>query len=180
MAQNGIDYLLEQHKTVTNLIDAVRNGPRESRQDNFDQLRELLAVHETAEELILRPITRHEVPGGDTVADARMAEENEAKKVLAGLEKMDATSEEFLTAFAGFAQDVITHANNEESQEFPLVREHQNSEALADLGESLEKAEKAAPTHPHPSAKTTAANAVMGPFAAMVDKVRDAMSGASH
>src|ERR687885_329359 len=37
-------------------------------------------------------------------------------------------------------------------------------------------AEKMAPTHPHPSAKTTAMNYVAGPFAAMLDRARDAFS----
>lgn len=180
MAQNGIEFLIGQHQRVQQLLDAVANAPSESRQQTFDELRELLAVHETAEELILRPVTRRDVPGGDVVADARMAEENEAKKVLADLEKMDASSQEFLTAFGAFAKDVLEHAHNEESYEFPLVREHEDSDALSSMGEALEKAEKMAPTHPHPSAKTTTANAVMGPFAAMVDKVRDALSGASR
>lgn len=180
MAHNGINFLLGQHQKVSQLIEAVRDGTGQARQDYFDQLRELLAVHETAEELILRPITRTEVPGGDMVADARMAEENEAKKVLADLEKMDVDSTEFTTAFANFADDVLAHAHNEETYEFPLVREHQDPQALETMGEALERAEKAAPTHPHPSAKTTTAAAVMGPFAAMVDKVRDALSGASR
>lgn len=180
MERDGIEFLLGQHQQVTQLIDAVRNGPVDGRQDNFDRLRELLAVHETAEELILRPVTRHEVPGGDVVADARMAEENEAKKVLADLEKMDVATEDFVAAFAAFSEDVLAHANNEESYEFPLVREHQDSEALAKMADQLDKAEKAAPTHPHPSAKTTTANVVMGPFAALVDKVRDGLSGSSH
>lgn len=179
MAQNGIDFLIAQHQQVTQLIEAVRTGPAEGRQESFDRLREMLAVHETAEELILRPITRSEVPDGDVVADARMGEENEAKKVLADLEKMDASSQEFLTAFSSFADDVLKHAHNEETYEFPQVRDHQDAEALAKMGDRLEKAESVAPTHPHPSAKTTTANLVMGPFAAMVDKVRDAMSGAS-
>jgi hypothetical protein len=62
---------------------------------SFDQLRELLAVHEAGEELILRAITRHHVPGGNQVADARMAEEHEAKETLAALEKLDVNSPEF-------------------------------------------------------------------------------------
>jgi iron-sulfur cluster repair protein YtfE (RIC family) len=180
MARNGIDFLLSQHQRITELLGVVRTGPAESRQASFDQLRELLAVHETAEELILRPITRHEVPGGDVVADARMGEENQAKRVLADLEKLDVGSAEFVTAFNAFAEDVLSHAHNEETYEFPLVRDSQDAEALAAMGEALEKAEASAPTHPHPSAKTTTAAAVMGPFAAMVDKVRDALSSSSR
>ncbi|HEX3897960.1 MAG TPA: hemerythrin domain-containing protein [Mycobacteriales bacterium] len=179
MAENGIDFLLGQHQRIQQLLDAVANAPAESRQATFDELRELLAVHETAEEFILRPVTRSDVPGGDVIADARMAEENQAKQVLADLEKLDVTTPEFLTAYTAFSKDVLEHAQNEESYEFPLVREHEDTDALAQMGEALEKAERSAPTHPHPSARTTTAAAVMGPFAAMVDKVRDALAGAS-
>ena len=43
----------------------------------------------------------------------------------------------------------------------------------------MELAEKMAPTHPHPSAKTTTMNYVAGPFAAMLDRARDAFSKSS-
>jgi hypothetical protein len=43
------------------------------------------------------------------------------------------------------------------------------------MGKRIKMAEKMAPTHPHPSAKTTRANLLAGPFAAMIDKVRDSM-----
>jgi len=43
------------------------------------------------------------------------------------------------------------------------------------MGKKIKMAEKMAPTHPHPGAKTTSANYLAGPFAAMLDKVRDHM-----
>lgn len=176
MAEDAIEFLLRQHKEVESLLDAVEHATADTRQANFDELRELLAVHETAEEIILRPVTRSAVPGGDAIADARMGEENQAKHVLSKLEKLDANSTEFIALFAGFANDVRKHANNEESDEFPLVKQHQSAEDRLALGANLERMEGLAPTHPHPSARSTAANVVLGPFAAMVDRVRDALS----
>jgi hemerythrin superfamily protein len=178
MAQNGIDFLLGQHQQVEKLLDEVKNGTGDARQQSFDELRELLAVHETAEELILRPVTRRSVDGGAEIADARIAEENEAKEVLAKLEKLDAGSAEFTTMFESFAADVAKHAHNEETYEFPKVKESQDAGALAKMEKALEIAEKTAPTHPHPSARSTTAAAVMGPFAAMLDKARDALGSA--
>src|SRR3954451_190508 len=81
--------LLAQHDAVRTAIDDVaKTTTAESRQEAFDALRELLARHETAEEMIVRPLTRG-VDGGGEVASARMDEENESKDVLAKLEKMD-------------------------------------------------------------------------------------------
>ncbi|HVW82312.1 MAG TPA: hemerythrin domain-containing protein [Mycobacteriales bacterium] len=178
MTQDAIDFLVNQHHQVEALIEKVKAAGPDSRTELFDQLREMLAVHETAEELILRPVTRGIGEDGSRIADARMAEENEAKKVLAELDKADASSEGFLAQFAAFATDVLKHASNEEEVEFPLVREQTDAEQRQMLASRMEKVEKMAPTHPHPSAKTTAANAVLGPFAAVLDRVRDAVSAA--
>jgi hemerythrin superfamily protein len=138
----------------------------------------MLAVHETAEELVLRPVTKSAGDEGKRIAEARIAEENEAKQVLAGLEKLDPQSDTFLTEFGSFASDVLEHATKEEQQEFPLLRRENDPDRLAKLGAAMEKVEKVAPTHPHPSAKSTAATAVMGPFASIVDRTRDALAAA--
>lgn len=175
MPTNGIDLLLEQHQQVEKQIAAVISADPAARQEAFDELRRMLAVHEAAEELILRPVTRSKVDGGGAIADARMAEENEAKEALAGLEKLDASSPEFMTAFETFASDVKTHASNEETEEFPRVREAKGEQALEALGAAITAAEAVAPTHPHPSARTTTANLVMGPFVSIVDRVKDAI-----
>ena len=86
---NGVDLLLQQHEQIRSLLSQVSSAANaENRKQVFDELRELIAVHETAEEIIVRPVTRKQVPGGEDIADARMAEENEGKKALAELEKL--------------------------------------------------------------------------------------------
>ncbi len=48
--------------------------------------------------------------------------------------------------------------------------------ALAAAAPALKAAEATAPTHPHPGTESATANAAVGPFAAIADRVRDAMS----
>src|SRR5947209_17345800 len=116
-----VDQLLEQHEMVRRAINGVaRTTTAESRQEAFDALRELLARHETAEEMIVRPLTR-DIDNGEAVAEARMEEENESKDVLAELEKLDIPSVEFARTFETFAQAVPAHAQAEETFEFPLL-----------------------------------------------------------
>jgi hemerythrin superfamily protein len=168
--------LLAQHELVRAAIDAVAQTttPTE-RQDAFDALRELLARHETAEEMIVRPLTRG-INGGETVASARMDEENESKDVLAKLEKLDIASEEFARTFETFAKAVLEHAQAEEVYEFPLLRSMLDAGKLEQAEKALLMAEKTAPTHPHPSARSTAMNYLTGPFAALTDRAKDAVS----
>lgn len=179
MTTNAIDFLLRQHQQAEKLIDEIKRASAHARGPLFDELREMLAVHETAEELVLRPVTKSLGDEGKRIAEERFAEENEAKQVLAELEKLDPASEAFLTEFGAFAADVLEHATNEEQQEFPLVRRENDSDRLKKLGAAMEKVEQVAPTHPHPSAKSTAANTILGPFAAITDRIRDAVSSRS-
>src|SRR3954451_25001330 len=122
-ASDVIEFLLGQHQQVRGLLDDVVSTAGEERQRSFDEVREMLARHETAEEMIVRPLTR-KAPGGEQVADSRMAEENEAKEVLAKLEKMDVDSAEFTATFQEFRLSVLKHATSEERDEFPLLRQN--------------------------------------------------------
>lgn len=174
-ASDVIEFLLNQHQHVRGLLDDVLSATGQERQQYFDTVREMLARHETAEEMIVRPLTR-KAPGGEQIAEGRMEEENEAKEVLAKLEKMDVDSADFTAMFQQFRQSVLDHAAAEERDEFPLLRQNTDPDALIAARDRVKRAEQMAPTHPHPSAKTTAMNYVAGPFAAMLDRARDAFS----
>ena len=170
--------LLEQHARIRDLFDDVKSAQGEQKKQTFDELRALLAVHETAEELILRPTAKR--TAGDAEAEARNHEEEEANKVLAELEKMDVTSAEFDAKLAAFEKAVIDHAEHEEREEFPAVRRGCDEEQLKGLGARLQMVEKVAPTHPHPTAAgSPSAQLLTGPFASMVDRVKDAITGSS-
>jgi len=175
-----IGVLLRQHARIHELLAEVRSasgtgGQGQTRkQQAFDELRELLAVHETGEELVLRPLSKS--TAGAEIADARNREEDEATHVLAALEKMDVHSAEFDTHFARFQQAVTQHAESEEKEEFTAVQAAESTERLRELGRKLLAAEKRAPTHPHPTAAgSPTAQRTLGPFAAMLDRAKDAM-----
>jgi len=68
----------------------------EAREEPFEALRQLLAVHETAEEMLVHPRVRREVDAGDAIVDARLKEEHEAKELLSQIEKLDITSQHFI------------------------------------------------------------------------------------
>jgi hemerythrin superfamily protein len=172
-ATDVVDFLLRQHEEIRRLLNQVLETSGQDRQYAFDQVRELLARHETGEEMVVRPLTRT-APDGDPVADSRMSEENEAKEVLARLEDMDVDSDEFVRTFTGFREAVLAHAEAEQRDEFPLLRQGVDTDTLVKARDRLARAEKMAPTHPHPSARSTTANYVLGPFAAMLDRARDA------
>lgn len=159
MAQNGINLLVAQHQEIRNLLDQVESGPVERRALRFEELRQLLDVHETAEETIVRPVTRRDVPDGDRISDARLAEEAAGKRALTELAALDVTSEEFASRFAMFKADVLEHARNEEVEEFAALRDREGLDELMSLGDDVKTAEDPPTSHPDPDATAAAADA---------------------
>jgi len=171
------DVLRQQHEYVKQLFSEFGPASGSNRSALFDCIRATLAVHETAEEMIVYPALRSTGDEGKGVADARLEEESKAKQVLSDLEKTGVGGEGFDATFEQFRTSVLQHAEAEESQVFPLLEQHLDAKKLADMGDAVQKAEKMAPTHPHPHGPEGAVgNMVVGPFVAMVDKVRDALA----
>jgi hypothetical protein len=165
--------LLEQHADIRELFQQTMQAHGDARRQAFDQLRELLAVHEAGEEIIVRPVSRRAQDGG--IASARNEEEKEAASVLAGMEKLDLNSPEFAAKLAELEQAVSDHADAEESEEFPYILATTDTEQQTKMGSRLLKVQRAAPTHPHPTAAgSPAAQMATGPFAALLDRARDA------
>ncbi len=178
-ADDVIAFLTGQHEQIKSLFAQVKSTNGSERDDAFTQLRRLLAVHETAEEEIVHPRARRELPNGDEVVRDRLEEENEGKQALAELEKLDANSPEFDAKFAKFEQDVIAHAEAEERAEFSALRDALAPEQLERMRTAAAVAEKMAPTRPHAGVESASANALAGPFAAMLDRARDALTSKS-
>jgi hemerythrin superfamily protein len=168
--------LLEQHARIRDLFTELTSGGCDHKQEVFDELRALLAVHETAEEMVVRPVSK-EVAGA-SVAEARNHEEAEANEVLAQLEKMDLSSGDFETKLVLLEKSVSDHADAEEQQEFSRLITACDEQQRASMGAKVQRAESIAPTHPHPSAAgNPSAVKAVGPFASLVDRAKDALAG---
>ncbi len=175
---DAIDLLLRQHDRVRALLDEVEHSDGEKRRSAFDELRRFLAVHETAEEMVIHPSTRLQGPEGENIADARLEEEHEGKEVLSALEDLDVDDSEFAKKFAEFKKAVSEHAENEEKQEFPLLRKNLDADDLSSMATALRAAESIAPTHPHAGVESATANTALGPIASVIDRTRDAIRNA--
>lgn len=174
--------LREQHRSVRRLMSSITSAAPGARGDSFEPLVRLLAVHETAEEMVVYPALRKRAGDeGARIAEARKQEEDQAKKTLSDLEKLDPSSDAYLRMFETFSAAVEEHASAEEEEVFPLLARTTDAEVLRDLGGQLQVAEGIAPTHPHKNAPESAVgNMLVGPFVSMVDRVRDLFSDATR
>ncbi|HEX3426252.1 MAG TPA: hemerythrin domain-containing protein [Acidimicrobiales bacterium] len=175
-----IELLLEDHKTAETLLGKVGEADVDQ-SELFDQLVHDLVGHEVAEEEIVYPVVRSSIPQGDALADARIAEQQKAEELLSKMEQMDQKSAEFSDSMAKLRDEALAHAQAEEREVFPKLKEHVNEDRRSTLGQAYKTAKATAPTHPHPHAPNTPpGNMAAGSIAAVADRVRDAAKAALH
>lgn len=169
-----IGFLKAQHNLIEDMFDQVLHATDpKAREKPFVHLRQLLAVHETAEEMVVHPRVRREVDAIDSIVDARLEEEHEAKELLSSIEKIDITSQQFIDELTKLRDAVMDHALHEESFEFPKLQRELDAEELKRLGTAVRAAEAIAPTRPHAGVESAKLNFAVGPFASMIDRARD-------
>jgi hemerythrin superfamily protein len=169
-----VAFLKAQHNLIEDLFDEVllASDP-EAREKPFSALRQLLAVHETAEEMLVHPRVRREADAGDAIVDARLKEEHAAKELLSQIEKIDITSQQFIDELTNLREAVLDHAANEEIDEFPYLANGLDIDELKRMTTAVRAAQAIAPTHPHPGVESARLNFAVGPFVSMLDRARD-------
>jgi hemerythrin superfamily protein len=169
-----VAFLKAQHNLIEDMFDEVLHASDpQAREKPFIDLRQLLAVHETAEEMVVHPRARREADAGDEIVDARLNEEHEAKELLSEIEKLDVTSQEFIDQLTKLRDAVLEHARHEEEDEFPVLQSKLDADDLKRMGSAVRAAEAIAPTRPHPGVESAKLNFAVGPFASMLDRARD-------
>jgi len=168
-----ISLLAQDHEAIKERLSELGLADPGLRGQLFWELTDQLVRHEVGEEVVVYPALRDE-PGGDAIAEARLREESEAEELLARLEKLDPTTEEFLGAIRDLESAVLDHARKEEAEVFPLLAANEERGYLALLGQKFKGEKLAAPTHPHPHIPgSPLTQKLVGPMTAFIDRIRD-------
>lgn len=176
------ELLVNDHRELESLF-ARLEGTAGGGTDRADLIRAIihdLSVHSAVEEIVLYPAARHELDDGDAVADQALAEGRAIKEMLVRLERLDATSPETDEVLAELMATVRAHVAEEEGPDGMIerLRGEVGDYRMAEMGRSMAKGKRIAPTHPHPHAPDTPPGvAIAGPAAGLVDRVRDAIKG---
>lgn len=121
-------------------------------------------------------VVRKEMTNGEALADARIAEQAEAEKLLKDMERIGPDDQEWLGMFRQLCTAVLAHAEKEETLVLTPMGQQLSAERRDEVAGRYEKAKAMAPTHPHPVAPDTPpGNVALGPVAALVDRALDAM-----
>jgi hemerythrin-like domain-containing protein len=192
MTQTGqrdvISVLTQDHRDVDELfvrleeLAGTRDAPdsageRAEARLVADQVITDLSRHSVAEEQYLYPAVREHLPDYRPLADHEVAEHAKAERNMKALDRLDPDDEEFWIRTEVLIGLIRAHTLVEETELFPRLRAVVPREVLVDLGGRVERAQRNAPTHPHPATPDTPpANRLVDPAAALVDRVRDAVS----
>jgi len=171
---DAITLLKQDHKTVEQIFKQFEKASQPAQQRNLARRAvEELSVHAAIEEMVFYPAVRDRVPETEDTVLESLEEHHIVKWTLSELEDMEPDHERFKAKMTVLIESVRHHVKEEEQELFPAVRKAIGRKEMAQLGDALEEAKKAAPTRPHPKAPDTPpGNLVAGPAAAVVDKAK--------
>jgi hemerythrin superfamily protein len=137
--QDIVQMLIDQHELVKQTFIKVLGETGETRKQLFDELADLIHLHELSEQQVIHPLTRTAEQGEQIVAE-RLLEEAEADRTIAELRKLSADDPTLQGRLEGLQQAVVAHAEREEGEEFPLLKELSDEQRAA-LADELRRAQ---------------------------------------
>jgi hemerythrin superfamily protein len=174
-----VDILTADHREMIALIGQIHAAPEGAqRRDLADTLIAEVMRHAVAEEMFVYPAIEDHVPNGKEDVEHDKKEHDDIVKLMKQLEKSEPSEPAFMDLVRELEGQLTHHAGDEESDQFPKLRQHIPREKLVDMGAKVEKAKKLAPTRPHPSAPHSELfHKTVGPGVGMVDRLLDKLTG---
>jgi hypothetical protein len=173
--RNVIDVIGGQHRQLIELCDRLVADPGRKL---TDVVIATLSRHLSAEEQYLYPAVRRVVPDGDDLAARELAEDHGLLVTLQQLQRAGREGSEFERLCGEIAAAVRRHVAADAEELLPVLARLVPIEDLIRVGNRIEVAEEAAPTRPHPGTPSSPPwNKVVDPAVAVVDKVRDVVTG---
>jgi hemerythrin superfamily protein len=146
--------VVDHQKVETLFAELSRSDSVAERQALASQVFAELQRHTEAEEQVLYPFIRKEVPDGDSLMDEAEQEHAEAKTVLARVATLDVSTREFEQELKQLEKLVSHHVDEEESEVFPKLERASDAVQLGRLRAELETARAALAPQPTLPAET--------------------------
>lgn len=177
--EDVVDVLSQDHTEAQGLIPRIRaSADPAERRDLADVLISELVRHSVAEEMIVYPVMRKELPDGEEAVAHDTEEHKELERTMKELEGTDAGDPRFDALIDSLEQVLRDHVEDEEGEQFPKLRARVSRDELVRMGDAVQAAKKVAPTRPHPDAPNSALfHLTVGPGVGLVDRLRDKLSG---
>ena len=173
-----VDELSSDHREALALLDRLANSiDADQRRDLADTVIAEVVRHAVAEEMYVYPAMREHLPDGYQAVEHDIEEHKQLEGTMKQLESVDPSEPRFDSLVREMTEQLRHHAYDEETEQFPRLRELIPRDELVRLREKVETAKKLAPTRPHPSAPNSELfHKLAGPGVGMVDRLRDRLT----
>ena len=174
-----IELLEHDHREVEEMFAEFDKAtdPKE-RRTIADKIIIELVRHSEAEEQAVYPAMKKALSDGEQLVEHEISEHSEAEQLMKQLDGMDPQDAQFPVLMGQLKSAIEEHVREEETDAFPRFRDAVSKDELDKLGTVVQALKKIVPTHPHPMAPDHPPfNALLAPGAALVDRVRDLLTG---
>jgi hemerythrin superfamily protein len=142
-----VDLVLQDHRTVQAMFDELQAATGADDQAKlFVEVKEALESHASAEEKVLYPRVRKDVPEGREEAKDAIEEHDQIRESLNEVEERDAGTELFILAVAQLVATTKQHVGVEETELLPDFRNNNEASERESLGLRFEEAKTRAAT----------------------------------
>jgi hemerythrin-like domain-containing protein len=174
-----IELLEHDHREVEQMFaDFERATDAQEKRAIADKVIIELVRHSEAEEQAVYPVMAKKLDGGKALVEHEISEHSEAEQIMKQMDGMDANDPQLAVLMSQLKTAILQHVQEEEGEAFPRFRQAVSQEELDKLGSVVQGLKKIVPTHPHPKAPDHPPfNALLGPGAGLVDRVRDLITG---
>jgi hemerythrin superfamily protein len=150
---NIITIIQDEHQRVEVLYKAFQEAKDpDDRMILVYNMMKMLSVHAGCEELVVYPVFKDRIPGGEEIYKRSVEDHRQLKVDLYTLDGMTWKDQGFEQQVDKCMQDQIKHAREEEKLNLPLLAQHLPPEDLRKMAKDFMDAKAVAPTRPHPDA----------------------------
>ncbi|WP_031331282.1 hemerythrin domain-containing protein [Williamsia sp. D3] len=168
------------HVELDRLLHAIDESAGVQRQDLINSLCQLVFPHAFAEEAVLWPIVRAELPDGEALTLQIEREHQEINELFTELEKLDPDAPEHRELFDRIAAVLREDVRDEEDVLLPKLQDKVSPKQLRQIGIQWEVVRRTAPTRPHPVvARRPPGNVLAALPLTILDRGRDQLDRAS-
>jgi hemerythrin superfamily protein len=141
-----IELVLQDHHAVAALFDKLQAATSADDQTAlFEQVKDALEHHASAEEKVLYPRVRKEVPDGREESKDAIEEHDQIRGSLKEVEEHEAGTELFTLAVTQLVATTKHHVGVEESELLPDFRKNSEASEREELGRRFEEAKTKSP-----------------------------------
>jgi hemerythrin superfamily protein len=151
-SDDPLEFLSHQHRQVEQVwtqLSAAHDAGNDVQSELVRELISLLSKHDAVETQLLYPALRERAGArGAELATHSLEEHQKVREQLQRVDGKDPRDEQVWATLSQCITDVNHHVEEEETQVFPLLRQHWDADERAALCAQMTEVLSTAPTHP--------------------------------